>query len=265
MLAAERVWPWVTTAGMVTPMGPSPMSSAKWLTISATTFATLAGVDFAGVSIRSRSLANSPEPRSTGAPLMPLPPMSMPRTERPWAPAAGDSVMAGSLSTGCVSPTPRPEPMGLGDTGRHELRHRVRHPYGRRPRRRDLRPAGHASPAQRDRRLRQRPRGAGPDTRAAVGRRQVRDADADRAAVQDLERGGGVRRADPDRLAALRRPRLALPAGSGRRAAHPGDRAVRHHRIAGAGVPHRDQSQAEQREVDQRDAGPTAAVGARPS
>ena len=37
MLAADRVMPWVTTAGMVTPIGPSPISSAKLATISPTT------------------------------------------------------------------------------------------------------------------------------------------------------------------------------------------------------------------------------------
>ena len=80
MLAADRVMPWVTTAGMVTPIGPSPMASAKLATISPTTAATFFGVDFSGVAILSRSAVSSPVARSTGAPLMPLPPMSMPRT-----------------------------------------------------------------------------------------------------------------------------------------------------------------------------------------
>ena len=55
MFAAERVTPCVTTAGMVTPIGPSgAIWSEKWSTICATTSATFSGVDFAGVSIRSR-------------------------------------------------------------------------------------------------------------------------------------------------------------------------------------------------------------------
>ena len=82
MLAAERVRPWVTTAGMVTPIGPSPIWSAKRSTISPTTAATFFGVDGDGVSILNRSRISSPVVRSTGAPLMPLPPMSMPRTGR---------------------------------------------------------------------------------------------------------------------------------------------------------------------------------------
>ena len=80
MFAAERVTPWVTIAGMVMPIGPSPIWSAKSATISATTLATLAGVDSAGVGMRTRSAAKSPAVRSTSAPLIPEPPMSMPST-----------------------------------------------------------------------------------------------------------------------------------------------------------------------------------------
>ena len=79
MLAADRVIPWVTTAGIVTPTGPSPIWSLKLSTISPTTLATFWGVDWAGVAILSRSVISSPVVRSTGAPLIPLPPMSMPR------------------------------------------------------------------------------------------------------------------------------------------------------------------------------------------
>ena len=42
------------------------------------TFATASGVAGCGVSMRTRSSANSPCCRSTGAPLMPVPPKSMP-------------------------------------------------------------------------------------------------------------------------------------------------------------------------------------------
>ncbi len=80
MLAADRVMPWVTTAGIVTPIGPSPIWSANWATISPTTSATFAGVDVSGVGMRTRSAAKSPASRSTRAPLIPEPPMSMPST-----------------------------------------------------------------------------------------------------------------------------------------------------------------------------------------
>jgi len=80
MLAAVRVTPCVTTAGIVTPTGPSPTSSAKLSTIAFTTRATAWGVDSPGVGMRRRSVASSPLARSTIAPLMPEPPMSIPRT-----------------------------------------------------------------------------------------------------------------------------------------------------------------------------------------
>jgi len=78
MLAAVRTTPLVTTAGSVTPMGESPVSSAKCSAICTTRSATASGEDTLGVSRRIRSLANWPSARSTGAPLMPLPPMSIP-------------------------------------------------------------------------------------------------------------------------------------------------------------------------------------------
>ena len=85
MLAADRVCPWVTTAGMVTPIGPSPIWSAKWSTISPTTSATfLRRRLLRAWRSCSRSVVSSPVARSTGAPLMPLPPMSMPRTGLFW-------------------------------------------------------------------------------------------------------------------------------------------------------------------------------------
>src|SRR6478609_633808 len=79
MLAAESTVPRMTTAGTVTPMGESPVTSAKWSTIWSTTSATPSGVAGLGVRIFNRFPARSPAFRSTGAPLMPLPPMSMPR------------------------------------------------------------------------------------------------------------------------------------------------------------------------------------------
>src|SRR5690242_9235437 len=79
MLAAESTVPRMTTAGTVTPIGESPVTSAKWSTIWSTTSATASGVAGFGVRILSRLPASSPFLRSTGAPLMPLPPMSMPR------------------------------------------------------------------------------------------------------------------------------------------------------------------------------------------
>src|SRR5215203_5188457 len=96
MLAAERVLPWVTTAGTVMPIGPSPIVSLKLSTISPTTAATFFGVDFVGVVMRSRSVIISPACRSTGAPLMPLPPISIPSA---GVCSAVLSVMVGSLST----------------------------------------------------------------------------------------------------------------------------------------------------------------------
>src|SRR5690349_9580275 len=51
---------------------------------SSTTSATLSGVAWSGVGIRTRSAENSPFSRSTGAPLMPLPPKSTP-TAWVWA------------------------------------------------------------------------------------------------------------------------------------------------------------------------------------
>ena len=78
MFAAEKTVPLRTIAGTVMPMGLSPVRSLKCSATSPTTFATASGVDGFGVSIRSRSAANSPVARSTGAPLMPEPPMSIP-------------------------------------------------------------------------------------------------------------------------------------------------------------------------------------------
>src|SRR5690625_4085840 len=67
-----------TTAGKVTPTGtPRPISkdSTKAVTVSATA----SGVEGWGVGIRRRSADSAPVLRSTGAPLMPLPPISTPK------------------------------------------------------------------------------------------------------------------------------------------------------------------------------------------
>ena len=83
MLAAECTTPLRTTPGTVTPIGT--VESGNLDTSSANTSATASGVDCAGVLIRTRSAANSPWSRSTGAPLIPLPPKSIPK---PWFMAA---------------------------------------------------------------------------------------------------------------------------------------------------------------------------------
>src|SRR5262245_4487725 len=57
-------------------MGPC---QEKWAATSATVALTAAGVAGDGVSRRKRSPSNSPVSVSTGAPLMPVPPISMPR------------------------------------------------------------------------------------------------------------------------------------------------------------------------------------------
>ncbi len=76
MFAAEWTTPWTTTPGTVTPTRPS--ESSNLVSSSAKTSATALGVAGWGVSMRTRSSANSPFSRSTGAPLIPLPPKSIP-------------------------------------------------------------------------------------------------------------------------------------------------------------------------------------------
>ena len=72
--------PCTTGAGMVKPMRePAGICFSKFSMISATTAATFLGLDLAGVGMRTRASAKSPSVRSTGAPLMPEPPTSMPR------------------------------------------------------------------------------------------------------------------------------------------------------------------------------------------
>src|SRR3954454_4329511 len=79
MLAAERTSPCWTTAGTVTPTAVfSSMCSLKCSTSCATTSITASGVAGFGVRIFLRFVVHSPLLSSTTAPLMPLPPMSMP-------------------------------------------------------------------------------------------------------------------------------------------------------------------------------------------
>ncbi len=74
-LAADLATPSTTIPGKVTPVGPS---QAKCSTISATTAATASGLAGSGVGTRSRSRVSRPFATSTGAPLIPDPPMSIP-------------------------------------------------------------------------------------------------------------------------------------------------------------------------------------------
>ena len=222
MLAADRVMPWVTTAGMVTPIGPSPIWSAKLSTISPTTAATFLGVDFSGVAILSRSVISSPVARSTGAPLMPLPPISMPRTGLLHAVS---SVMIGSLATSLVIRGGRG---GLAHWG-HDGRSKVAavQPDRARLRGRHLRAAGHAGPARGDRRLGHGQGTTTPYAAAAVAGRPVRHAHADRRPrTRSSTRWSSSRRAGGS-------PGGTSPGTSGATCwsrgseGHPGDRAVR--------------------------------------
>ncbi len=77
--AAVRATPCWMTAGKVTPIGAVPAASPNERTISATTAATAPGVEGDGVGVRTRSAVKVPAARSTGHPLMPEPPMSMPK------------------------------------------------------------------------------------------------------------------------------------------------------------------------------------------
>ena len=76
--AAMRATPCWMTAGNVMPIG---RSVDRWNepTTSATAAATAFGVAGCGVGTLNRSAANSPTTRLTGAALMPVPPMSMPK------------------------------------------------------------------------------------------------------------------------------------------------------------------------------------------
>src|SRR5690625_3844279 len=70
--------PCLMGAGKVSPIG-TDAGTSKLSTSSATTAATAVGVDFFGVLIRLRLAVSSPVASATGAPLIPEPPMSMPK------------------------------------------------------------------------------------------------------------------------------------------------------------------------------------------
>src|SRR5215469_720409 len=74
-LAAVRVTPSITTPGKVAPTGPDQPND---LVSRATTPATASGVAGRGVSIFCRSASSLPAATSTGAALIPVPPMSTP-------------------------------------------------------------------------------------------------------------------------------------------------------------------------------------------
>ena len=74
-LAAVLVTPSVTTPGNVMPTGPDQLNA---VTSSFTTAATASGRAGRGVSIFCRAASSLPVSTSTGAALMPVPPMSMP-------------------------------------------------------------------------------------------------------------------------------------------------------------------------------------------
>ena len=94
-----RVTPRWTTPGNVTPIGPF---HPKCSTMSATTSSTASGVPGLGVRMRWRRARSTPRRVSTGAPLMPLPPMSMPsmRTGRRAGRRRAGAVAVGSGSLG---------------------------------------------------------------------------------------------------------------------------------------------------------------------
>ena len=73
--AAVRTVPPATTPGKVAPMTPDQLNAS---TSSCTTSVTASGVAGDGVAIFFRSASSFPVARSTGAPLIPVPPMSIP-------------------------------------------------------------------------------------------------------------------------------------------------------------------------------------------
>ena len=76
-MAAVIVTPFTTTPGNVRPTGPV---QSKFFTCWATTAATASGSAGWGVSTLTRSVSSVPLVVSTGAALIPVPPMSMPST-----------------------------------------------------------------------------------------------------------------------------------------------------------------------------------------
>jgi hypothetical protein len=88
--AAVRIVPPVTTPGKVMPVGPVQSND---LATSCTTSATAVGVEGRGVRIFLRSASSLPVATSTGDPLMPLPPMSIPNACIPQFLPPGGVVM----------------------------------------------------------------------------------------------------------------------------------------------------------------------------
>ena len=84
--AALPMTPWRTTPGKVTPTGSLPFQLPATSTSAGSTASGVAG---RGVSTRTRSSIRAPASTSTGAPLIPDPPMSMPRTVIVPSPARG--------------------------------------------------------------------------------------------------------------------------------------------------------------------------------
>ena len=76
-MAAVIVTPSTTTPGNAMPTGPV---QSKFFTCWATTAATASGLAGRGVSTLTRSVSSFPLAVSTGAALIPVPPMSMPST-----------------------------------------------------------------------------------------------------------------------------------------------------------------------------------------
>ena len=116
MLAAECTTPWRTTPGTVTPT--APVQSGNFASRSTKISAIASGVDFSGVRIRSRSAANSPVSRSTGAPLMPVPPKSMPKGCAVLMAPDLMSFLVAALLRGARrgrTPDPRIAPLGVVD------------------------------------------------------------------------------------------------------------------------------------------------------
>ncbi len=77
MFAAVRTTPLRTTAGSARPMGPV---QSKWAVTTVATSSTALGVAGRGVLILCRFATNRPSPTSTGAPLTPEPPTSIPKS-----------------------------------------------------------------------------------------------------------------------------------------------------------------------------------------
>jgi hypothetical protein len=122
--AAERATPCWMTAGKVAPTRPVHPAARS---ISATTAATASGVAGWGVGSRVRGVRSAPVTVSTSAPLMPLPPMSIPKARdreapRGAAPEPAWSVTAETLAVHRLHPTSRRVVRWDRDDDRHDGR-----------------------------------------------------------------------------------------------------------------------------------------------